>query len=189
MTVSPRPVLAGEPYPDAALVSQDVVEAALWRLLAGRRTVHDRVDVPWLMELIGQYARTFAVRCGRDAQAFRGFSARSAGVTLDSLFTAPALIADLENLPASNLGNGEDPGTTDGPGHKTCPRCGQTLTLDSFYRDTRRPHGRQSYCKDCHGDLRRARDRLRAGGAGRVRAELAAIGVSVPPDRRSVGAA
>ena len=33
---------------------------------------------------------------------------------------------------------------------KRCPRCGEVKSLDQFYRRSRSPSGRNSWCKDCH---------------------------------------
>ena len=32
---------------------------------------------------------------------------------------------------------------------KTCTKCGRTLPLDSFYRDSMYPDGRRNVCKEC----------------------------------------
>ncbi len=32
---------------------------------------------------------------------------------------------------------------------KLCPKCGNTKSLDDFYKDKRRPNGVRSWCKDC----------------------------------------
>jgi hypothetical protein len=45
---------------------------------------------------------------------------------------------------------------------KRCPRCGEEQPLDSFYRRSKAPDGRQCYCKPCVRDdlrIRAARKR------------------------------
>lgn len=54
----------------------------------------------------------------------------------------------------------------------SCSRCKETLPLDSFYVDKRRPGGHKSQCKACHteGSLRtRDRDRARDSNAKHMR--------------------
>ena len=38
---------------------------------------------------------------------------------------------------------------------KKCPRCKQLKSLEQFYRDPKRKHGRRPYCKRCENELRK----------------------------------
>jgi len=47
-------------------------------------------------------------------------------------------------------------------GVKRCSTCGRELAIAEFHRNTSRPDGRQSRCKECAGAARRARTRVAA---------------------------
>lgn len=36
---------------------------------------------------------------------------------------------------------------------KKCPKCGQELSLDNFYKNKSQPDGYQVYCKKCHDEI------------------------------------
>lgn len=136
------PLLAGCDWPVRAALSMDVVEAAVWRLLTGRGSAHDAVDVPWLLTLIGEYAAAYAARRGRPAVLEVGRPA----------FLAPVRLVGAGGADAAGVRVNQ----------ARCGMCQEVKDASEFWKDKRRGTGLQYACKDCSRARRRPQDGIMA---------------------------
>lgn len=181
-----------EPLPNHDDVSLDLVEATIWRLLAGRNLKRAGSDVVWLLALVQRYAEAFSARLARDGVSSGvrlALHRELAGAPVSTNGTAGlSLASDPDRVPtaaelalvssqlatAFQLVDEEDkPDTTTTEPDtmaKTCSACHTPKPRTDFYASNTHKDGRRSQCKDCS---RAARADARAQ-LNRVRAEARA---------------
>lgn len=121
-------------------VTLDDVEAAVWRLLAGRRVKRQSADVLAVVELVHRYGESFQAKRRGNPVLARAIESRLAVVR-----------------------DGEGDAT------KACVKCLVELPLAEFHKATSTRDGRQARCKECtrlYRKERRAELRDIAKGAG-----------------------
>jgi hypothetical protein len=168
--VAPR--LVG-PLPSHDEVSLDVIEATLWRLLAGRYLRRSGTDVAWLVGLVQRYAEAYAGRLARDgvsssARLAAGPRLPSPGCELGASGAAAASVVEQsptrsEVAAAASRLNGSAGALEQAVEgfSKRCRDCQELKELTEFYASTTNKDGRKGTCKACQSAQRkRVRDVL-----------------------------
>jgi hypothetical protein len=165
------------PLPSHDEASLDLVEATLWRLLAGRSTRRSGTDVAWLVGLVQRYAEAYAGRLARDgvSSAARLVAPRPSSPVCEADAEDVAAASVVEQSPtraevaaaASRLnGSTRAPEDAveavieeaDGPVEglsKRCRDCAAVKPLEEFYASRTNRDGRKGSCKACVSEQRR----------------------------------
>lgn len=182
-----------EPLPPHDDASLDLVEATVWRLLAGRSLRRAGQDVTWLVALVQRYAEAYAARLQRDGvssaarltvpsangrpreevshlAAEAGCESLREGVeppgSGEQSPTAAEVREASSRLNAALAAGGEPVNGTS----KRCRDCHEVKGLDEFYQSRTNRDGRKGTCKSCLAEQRRAvnaiRTRARLTGRG-----------------------